>query len=238
MDSINFIEKLRGGFKKYLKEFYIDQQIMQRLVNEGQSPKAIFFGCMDSRNTLASIFNLKPNDVFIVKGIGNIHPKYNENDTSSMKLSAELSLAIDQFKVKDIFTTSHTNCGATAILSKQNNDKSIISDWLKIVGKDILEKSLQDSINNKTPLTQIIERNIVKSNYQRLIEYPSVKDAISENRINIHPWLFNMKKGQISEYNVKTDEFEIISGFDLNELESEIKHSTCCGVKNITDNDK
>ncbi len=229
-ESVSFMKKLSKGFDKFLKEFYIDQHIMQRLATEGQTPKAIFLGCMDARAVLADIFDLKPNDVFVVKGIGNIHPKYDTNDSASIKFHAELSLALDHYKVEDLFTTSHTKCGAAGLLAADSEDEPRIMAWLKIVGKELLQKakdSLPDDVSVGT-LAPAVEKHIVKSNYHRLLEYPCVQEALAENRLNIHPWLFDMKNGRILEYNVENNNFDVVSGFDLSELEDDIEQSACC----------
>ena len=68
-NSIKAFESGHENFKRV--KFNQNKERFKKLVEEGQSPKALFIGCSDSRVMPAMITGSKAGDLFIVRNIGN-----------------------------------------------------------------------------------------------------------------------------------------------------------------------
>jgi len=213
-DDTNFMEELHRGTREFFESSYKRTQQMQKLVAEGQHPKAMYFGCMDARNVIEKMFGLELGDALVVRTIGNLKMPYNSEDSASIKLNAELSLALDVKGIEYLFSVNHSHCGAAETLAF-DQDLPRIRPWLDLVGGKTLEKTKALNPKLKGPaLARALEIQMVKDNYDALLSYPAVKDALSESRLTIFPLLFDMEHGAFLEYHPENGQFTQFANID------------------------
>ncbi len=110
-------------------------------------------------------------------------------------------------KVKNVIVVGHTQCGAVQALADQTQDEEI-SSFIDVTqhcvhrAKDIVGPDVpQDDLLRAT------EEQIVLESLRNLKGYPSVSLALSENRLTMMGWIFDMKHGQLLEYAPETKRF-------------------------------
>lgn len=201
-------EVLLKGFQEFRKKAYEGHDpIMKKLVENGQNPDYFIISCIDSRANPGSIFNPPPGTFFAHKAMGAIVRPYQKGTA----LAAALQFAFHHNKVKTLIVMGHTGCGAIDALIKGIPD-SEISSFL-----DVAQKGLHNAIklcpedDDSHHLHRVAEEQIVLESIENLKKYPSVAEAIKENRVDIRGWLFDMEEGQIYQHNSQSNQFEILS---------------------------
>lgn len=196
--------KLLEGFKKFRKDAYgHPDALMPQLVKDGQTPDYFIISCIDSRGNPGTIFRPEPGTFFAHKAMGAIVRPYKKGTA----LAAALQFALNYNDVKEIIVLGHTGCGAVKALVEKLDDEEI-SSFVEVakVGLHRAEERCGDSCTHEE-LLRHTEEEIVLESMRNLKSYPSVYVALSEERLTIKGWLFDMTKGQILEYNQDKKEF-------------------------------
>ena len=196
--------KLLAGFKKFRKDAYgHPDALMPLLVKEGQTPDYFIISCIDSRGNPGTIFRPEPGTFFAHKAMGAIVRPYKKGTA----LAAALQFALKYNGVKEIIILGHTGCGAVkALVEKLDDDE--ISSFVE-VAKVGLHRA-QERCNGTCTHDELLrhaEEEIVLESMRNLKSYPSVYTALTENRLTIKGWLFEMEHGEILEYSADKKEF-------------------------------
>lgn len=72
------MEKLVEGFKKFQAEVFGAKRELFSRLSEGQTPRALFITCSDSRIDPTLLTQTEPGELFILRNAGNIVPSYGE----------------------------------------------------------------------------------------------------------------------------------------------------------------
>ena len=72
------MEKLVEGFKKFQAEVFGAKRELFSRLSEGQTPRALFITCSDSRIDPTLLTQAEPGELFILRNAGNIVPSYVE----------------------------------------------------------------------------------------------------------------------------------------------------------------
>lgn len=197
-------EILLQGFRAFRDETYKNpSSIMPRLVREGQAPNYFIISCIDSRSNPATLFRPEPGTFFAHKAMGAIVRPYKKGTA----LAAALQFALIHNRVEHIIILGHTKCGAIKALVEKLEDEEI-SSFIE-VAQQALDRAHHHCGNHceHEELIRLTEEEIVLLSAQNLKTYPSVQKVLDENRVTIHPWLFEMETGQLLEYNAAKQSF-------------------------------
>ncbi len=198
-----FIERFR------VKTYDGETPLMPSLVEDGQKPDYMIISCADSRSDPGTIFDAKPGVFFGFKSIGAIVRPYKQGTA----LAASLQFSINALGVKKIIILGHTHCGAIKALHDQTEDPEISSFIDVAKGAMIKAKELASEMNTgdaSAPLLRIAEEQVLLTSAENLKTYPSVNQALQENRLTIEPWIFDMQHGHILKHNSSSQKFEKI----------------------------
>ena len=196
-------KSLLQGFKLFRKDHYEGNTLMKRLVKDGQSPEYFIISCIDSRSNPGTIFRPEPGTFFAHKAMGAIVRPYKKGTA----LSAALQFALVHNKVKEIIVLGHTGCGAIKAMVEKIDDEEISS--FMDVAKAGMEKA-QTACGTACTHEELLrhtEEEIVLLSSENLKSYPSVTNALAEDRVTIKPWLFDMDSGELLQYNQDFKEF-------------------------------
>lgn len=205
-------DTLLKGFEAFRKEQYEDGKgTMPRLVAEGQSPDYFIISCIDSRSNPGTIFRPAPGAFFAHKAMGAIVRPYKQGTA----LAAALQFALMHNKVKEIIVLGHTGCGAIKAMVEKIDDEEISS--FVNVAQTGLEKAKERCGDHCThgELLRHSEEEIVLLSTENLKAYPSVATALSEGRVTIKPWLFDMECGELLEYDETQKGFVCLTRQDV-----------------------
>lgn len=208
------LQEFGKGHEAFQKvKFNRNKERFKKLVDEGQSPKALFIGCSDSRVMPAMITGSKPGDLFIIRNIGNFVAPYNPASDYHATASA-IEYAVSILEVSDIIVCGHSHCGAIAALYKeihetQENIHTI--KWLEL-GNEAKKVSLLAHKNSeKEILLRYTEQISVVYQLENLLSYPAVKRRVEEGALFLHGWHYDIENGSIEHYDDENYEFKALT---------------------------
>lgn len=205
---MNLEEYAKGNklFKSYFKK---NKESLLKLVRSGQSPKALFIGCSDSRVIPDLIVQSDPGDLFVIRNVGNFVPPYRPDEDFHATASG-IEYALSVLKVQEIIICGHTHCGACSSLYEEINDPSLIhtKKWLELGQSAKTSAVLSLGPNaSKEELLRLTEKLSVMKQLENLLTYPIVKTRFESGTLSIHGWLYDIENGNIDYYNAETYEF-------------------------------
>ena len=205
---INIQEYAQGNklFRSYFKE---NKESLLDLVKNGQTPKALFIGCSDSRVIPDMMLQTKPGDLFVIRNVGNFVPPYKPDEDFHATASG-IEYAVSVLKVQEIIICGHTHCGACAHLFETMEDKSLIhtKKWLELGESAKISAILSLGANApKQDLLRLTEKLSITKQIENILTYPNVKKCFEEGNLHIHGWYYDIETGKIDYYDAQTYEF-------------------------------
>ncbi|MDI6898692.1 MAG: carbonic anhydrase [Methanolinea sp.] len=190
------IDKLLEGNRKFREGFFRENLEHYRELTKGQNPSVLWIGCSDSRIQSGHITQTMPGTLFIHRNIGNIAPLHDWN------FATVLEYAIRHLKVKDIVICGHSDCGAIKALDKETTDV-YIPLWLNnaVEAKKRVDARIPPP---KTPeerkaRSEMIEKENIMLQIEHLKNYPLVKEALLEKKIQVHGLYYNLETGELTK---------------------------------------
>ena len=205
---MNLQEYAEGNelFRNYFKK---NKESLLNLVKSGQSPKALFIGCSDSRVIPDLIVQSNPGDLFVLRNVGNFVPPFKPDEDFHATASG-IEYAVSVLKVQEIIICGHTHCGACKALYEDIQDSSLIhtKKWLEL-GESAKKSALLSLGANadKDALLRLTEKLSVVKQIENLLTYPNVKKRFEAGDLYIHGWYYDMETGKIEYYDADNYEF-------------------------------
>lgn len=196
-------QEFRGlFFKQHEKEFL-------RLVNEGQTPRALFICCSDSRVVPSLILGARPGDLFIARNAGNFVPLYDQQIAWD-GIASTIEYAVEVLNVKDIIVCGHSHCGAIKGLFQPLDDPkfALIKKWLRFgeQAKEITKKNCVREDSDEECYA-VAERISVISQLDHLMTFPFVKKRVDDKTITLHGWYYVIETGKIFYFDPDENNF-------------------------------
>ncbi len=203
-------------FRAYFKK---NKESLLNLVKNGQSPKALFIGCSDSRVIPDLIVQADPGDLFVIRNVGNFVPPY-KPDEDFHSTASGIEYAVSVLNVQDIIICGHSHCGACAYLYEDIKDPSLIhtKKWIEL--GESAKKSAILSLGINAPreeLLRLTEKLSIVKQIENILTYPKVKKRFENDDLHIHGWYYNIETGKIDYYNAETYEFLPLKDLTLSE---------------------
>lgn len=128
--------QLLQGYQRFRKNGYLTQRDrFDRLAEYGQQPKLMVIACSDSRVDPAQIFDVDPGEIFVVRNVAALVPKF-ETSPGLHGVSAALEFAVNSLEVRQIVVMGHGMCGGCkAALTRElhgaaRGEGGFIADWI------------------------------------------------------------------------------------------------------------
>ncbi|ORX34527.1 carbonic anhydrase [Kockovaella imperatae] len=166
----------------------------------GQRPEIMWIGCSDARVPETTIMGCHPGDIFVQRNVANT---YSPADDS---LNAVLMIALQNFKVKHIVITGHTNCvGCNQALNMSRLPSvpptTALQRYIQPVAA--LARSLTGE-NGLPSLDLLVEENVCQQ-----VKNIEASDVIRNDwkrrgtdGVVIHGWVYHLENGTIRDLNV------------------------------------
>jgi len=183
-------------FKKHAHEY-------RELVRKGQSPKALFIGCSDSRVLPNLITSTGPGDLFVFRNVGNFVPPYKPDNDYHATASA-IEYAAFELSVNEIIVCGHSDCGACKALyedhSAHAHEMAHTIKWLELgmPAKELALNSVGDG--NRAELLEATEKFSIIFQLQNLLTYPNVRKRVMEGTLFLHGWYYRLDTGVIEYF--------------------------------------
>ncbi len=202
------VVRLAAGFQRFQKRWYCKENNLYIELAEGQNPLALVIACSDSRVDPVLLTDSSPGDLFVIRNVANIVPPY-APDRNYHGVSAALEYAVRCLKVPDIIVMGHAECGGVqSLLDKtQPQHDEFLSIWMQVIHR------ARDLVNQRLPNAAPDERRRacemwgIRVSMENLLTFPWIRQATEKGQLRLHGWYFDLRKGELSQWNEANDEF-------------------------------
>ncbi len=181
---------------------------------KGQRPDTMFITCSDSRVAPNWFASTDPGDLFVIRNVGNLIPASGDGGVTTGDGSelAAVEFAIENLGVSDIIICGHSDCGAMiAIADDQNLDRfPHLKSWLRN-GEGGLKKLVQSGglDSSLSRVNQLSQLNVLQQ-IENLKTYPLIKNRLSEGKLKVHGWWFDIAKADVYQFDHGPRKFTLI----------------------------
>ena len=200
------MEKLVEGFKKFQAEVFGAKRELFSRLSEGQTPRALFITCSDSRIDPTLLTQTEPGELFILRNAGNIVSSYGETMGGS---TATIEYAIAVLGVKHVIVCGHTDCGVMrALLHPESvEDLPAVKSWMvqAETTRRIVRENYADLKGDDLLVTTIQEN--VRIQLDHLKTHPAVAVRLRRRTLTLHGWVYSIRTGDIWAYDEDKDAF-------------------------------
>ncbi|MFE7953401.1 carbonic anhydrase [Streptomyces sp. NPDC057426] len=170
----------------------------------GQSPAVLFITCSDSRVVPALITGARPGQLFELRTAGGIVPPYGTGNPSGE--AATIEYAVEVLGVEDVVVCGHSHCGAVGSLVRGDDLSAVpaVRDWHAHAAPDGAPGRADDPA-----VTDAVHGHVL-AQLLRLRSYPCVERRLSDGRLRLRGWYYEVHTGAVLEYRAGTDAFEAL----------------------------
>lgn len=193
------MQRLIEGHKRFLHDVFPSRRSQFHLLAESQAPEFLFITCSDSRIVPDLILGTGPGDLFISRNAGNVIPV---TATDIDGTTATIEYAVEVLKVPYAIVCGHSDCGAMkAALTRAGLEKlPKASRWLQHVEAAFTHRQPHNPADGEhAELASLIRGNVV-AQLLNLKSQPAVARAMSEGRLQVRGWYYDILSGHIEQY--------------------------------------
>lgn len=219
------MDKIAKGVLKFQKEAYPQRQALFGELSLGQTPRALFITCSDSRIDPSLITSTEPGELFIVRNAGNIVPPHSP---ASGGTTATIEYALAALKVPHIIVCGHTQCGAMAGAMNPGalDELPHVRDWLAHSRAALqVVKAKGEGASDDDRMRMMIEQNVLLQ-LQHLRTHPYVAAALATGEVDLHAWVYDIGTGGVTAWDEDEGRFDEVDEEYANEISDMAKAAT------------
>jgi carbonic anhydrase len=194
------LQGLIDGFRRFRQRFFIEQpELYRRLVERGQSPRAMVIACCDSRAHPAQITDTAPGEIFVARNVANLVPPC-VDDGKTHGTSAAIEFAVKHLKVPHIIVMGHSQCGGIRALMEgghQPQTHGFIDPWMSIMAPARARVMEQHPGAPLDELCRAAERAAISVSLENLLSFPFVAERVAAGALSLHGWYFDIEEGEL-----------------------------------------
>ncbi len=196
----DFPNRLLFGYRNFMAGRYSDERERYRLLAEtGQKPHTLLVACCDSRAAPETIFDCGPGELFVVRNVANMVPRY-EPDSQFHGTSAAIEYAVQVLEIDNIVVMGHGRCGGIrAALDPSMEPLSpgdFIGRWMSLV-RPAAEQIQSNDLMTESERQTALERVSIRNSIANLQTFPFVRNRIEKGELNIHGAWFDISTGEL-----------------------------------------
>lgn len=200
------MQELIDGVLKFQRDVYPQQRDLFKELGNGQTPKALFVTCADSRVVPQLITQTAPGDLFICRNAGNFVPPYGETHGG---VSATIEYAVAVLNVEHVIVCGHSDCGAMkgVLHPELVANLPTVKTWLgygQLARQVVLEN--HPGISEEHALKALTRENVV-AQLSHLRTHPSVAARLAKGTLNIHGWFYHIDSGHVEVWDAECSSF-------------------------------
>lgn len=181
------------GYRRFRAEAWPAQRARyQALATHGQNPQTLVIACSDSRVDPATVFGAGPGELFVVRNVAGLAPRYLP-DGGCHGTSAALEFAVRVLKVAQIVVLGHAQCGGVRALVEgaPPEAQDFVAPWMAAAAPALRDGEGRDMAHYETA--------VVRLSLENLMSFPWVAEAIVEGRLSLHGFRFDIHDGALSQ---------------------------------------
>jgi carbonic anhydrase len=190
------MENLIAGYRRFRTNGWPEQRrVFESLARDGQAPRALVLGCVDSRVDPARIFDTAPGEVLTVRNVANLVPPY-APDAAYHGTSAALEFGVRVLEVPEIIVLGHGLCGGVKALLDGDPDHALefVKPWMSMA-EPAREKALRCVGNVAQQLC--CEHEVIKISLANLMTFPWVAERVAAGKLSLHGAWFDIRIGTL-----------------------------------------
>jgi carbonic anhydrase len=189
-------QRLLFGVEHYRRVLFPKYARLFENLAEKQTPHTLFITCSDSRLQPSLLTSSDPGELFIVRNVGNMVPRFSEQNPPSGGGGIEYALGV--LNVEQIVVCAHSRCGAIQALMKPSEVPAHLRSlcaWLEQVEAGELCGKLPSGISqdDTARINALLQLDHLRT-------YPLVRERLEANSLRLSAWFFDVAKGEIEEY--------------------------------------
>ncbi|MCJ2105351.1 carbonic anhydrase [Methylobacterium sp. E-041] len=209
------MDNIIQGISEFQDKVFPGQQAMyQRLVRDGQQPKALIIACADSRVSPEHITQAGPGELFVCRNAGNIVPPFS---TATGGVSSAIEYAVVALGVRDVVVCGHSDCGAMKglmspeALARMPN----VAAWLRHshAAERIVCEAYPADMDPKERHRALALENVIVQ-LANLRTHPSVAAGLAKGQLRLHGWFFEIETGILLAYDGEAGRFLPLDALD------------------------
>ncbi|GAA2802290.1 bifunctional SulP family inorganic anion transporter/carbonic anhydrase [Saccharopolyspora taberi] len=186
----------------------------------GQSPSQLFITCSDSRVVPHLITASGPGDLFEVRNVGNLVPRYQEASAGSGEFSvtAAIDYATEVLGVRSITVCGHSGCGAMkAVLDGRgaNADsgpdsrlgRGGLDSWLGHGAHSLARFGVDSTVDNGGSDHETLCRTNVVQQLDNLLTHPGVRERVARGDLELVGMYFDIATARVHLLDRESGEF-------------------------------
>lgn len=205
---------LLDGYRSFMSGRFSSESARWRtLADEGQKPETLVIACCDSRAAPEIVFDTRPGEIFVVRNVANLVPRYAPDDRLHAT-SAALEYAVQALKVKNIVVLGHGRCGGIAAAldpaSEPLSPGDFIGTWMSLLGpaaEAVAGNAWMTGAERQTAL----ERISIRHSLANLRTFPCVRILEEKGRLALHGAWFDISTGELWAMDPATGDFQRVS---------------------------
>lgn len=212
------MENILEGIIKFKTQDYEEHKNLFCRLKSHQEPHTLFIACSDSRVVPELITKSLPGELFVVRNIANIIPKYQEKledftTSATSATTAAIEYAVKILKVKSIIICGHSNCGGCAAIYLEDdvlNKIPNVKKWLELA--ENVKSRVLDELNENDELMKrewLTEQMNIVEQIKHLLTYPFIVEAYNNKELDIIGMYYTIETGEVFIYNAKKGLFEL-----------------------------
>jgi carbonic anhydrase len=205
-----FPTTLLDGYREFMAERYArEKSRYKELAAGGQNPRVMIIACCDSRAAPETIFNAGPGELFVLRNVANLVPRF-QPDAGQHGTSAAIEFAVNSVGVEHIVIMGHGRCGgiraALDPVGAPIAQGDFIGKWMSMLAP-VTEEVAKYSILTEHERHTMLERLSIRNSIRNLRTFPYVQRLEAERKLAVHGAWFDISTGELWVMDNETGDF-------------------------------
>jgi carbonic anhydrase len=191
---------LLAGYRRFRDKKVKGEAEHWRELAEGQSPKAVVIACSDSRSDPATIFDTDPGEIFVVRNVANLVPRF-ETGGGLHGVSSALEFAVTQLEVPEIVVMGHEGCGGinAALTGKFRHaaagEGGFIAKWMAQI--EAPARAIATECGTGADAARALEEAAIRQSLANLRSFPFIAEREQAGTLVLLGCHFSISEGQL-----------------------------------------
>ena len=200
------MDRLIQGYREFRARRWPEEHAHYAELAKGQSPQYLVISCCDSRVDPATIFGVRPGELFVLRNVAAIVPPYEEGG-GYHGTSAAISFAVLALEVRYIVVLAHAECGGV----KAALDRSLaaplpfMSEWIGLLAPAV-DRCGHDHADRQFA----VEREAVRLSLKRLMTFPFIAERVRAGTLSLEGARFGIADGKLEVLDKASGEFRTV----------------------------
>ncbi len=187
-------EALLAGYHRFREGDWPQRRaVFERLAADGQRPRAMVIGCVDSRVDPSMILDAGPGELLIVRNVANLVPPY-APDVAYHGTSAALEFGVRVLEVPSIIVLGHGKCGGVHALLQgaPEGARDFVAPWMSMATGARTRALVADDPEERQ---RLCEREVVKTSLRNLMTFPWIAGRVHAGTLTLEGAWFAIHSG-------------------------------------------